>query len=125
MFRFLPFLISLLNLLKSWTNLKLYTLSDGKGFDRRRTSLCISVKKRRFKNFSILTKLVLCLVVLLLTKTNDSSSKTNSMYRNLKNQEYFTLESLLTGETVTCENISSKRYAHLVIDRRLNFIWSS
>ena len=76
------------------------TLTFGKSFDRRQTSLCISVKKSRLKNFTILPKLVICLAVLFLAKTNESSPKQIGICKTLVNQEFFTLESVLTGENL-------------------------
>ena len=94
------FLVPLLNLFKRWASLKLHTLTFGKSFDRRQTSLCISAKKSRLKNFTILPKLVICLAVLFLTKTNESSPKQIGICKTLVNQEFFTLESVLTGENL-------------------------
>ena len=93
------FLVPLLNLFKRWASLKLHTLTFGKSFDRRQTSLCISAKKSRLKNFTILPKLVICLAVLFLAKTNESSPK-QGICKTLGNQEFFTLESVLTGENL-------------------------
>ena len=94
------FLVPLLNLFKRWASLKLLTLTFGKSFDRRQTSLCISAKKSRLKNFTILPKLVICLAVLFLAKTNESSPKQIGICKTLVNQEFFTLESVLTGENL-------------------------
>ena len=94
------FLVPLLNLFKRWASLKLHTLTFGKSFDRRQTSLCISAKKSRLKNFTILPKLVICLAVLFLAKTNESSPKQIGICKTLGNQEFFTLESVLTGENL-------------------------
>ena len=94
------FLVPLLNLFKRWASLKLHTLTFGKSFDRRQTSLCISAKKSRLKNFTILPKLVICLAVLFLAKTNESSPKQIGICKTLVNQEFFTLESVLTGENL-------------------------
>ena len=94
------FLVPLLNLFKRWASLKLHTLTFGKSFDRRQTSLCISAKKSRLKNFTILPKLVVCLAVLFLAKTNESSPKQIGICKTLLNQEFFTLESVLTGENL-------------------------
>ena len=80
--------------------MKLHTLTFGKSFDRRQTSLCISAKKSRLKNFTILPKLVICLAVLFLAKTNESSPKQIGICKTLGNQEFFTLESVLTGENL-------------------------
>ena len=94
------FLVPLLNLFKRWASLKLHTLTFGKSFDRRQTSLCISAKKSRLKNFTILPKLVICLAVLFLAKTNESSPKQIGICKTLVNQEFFTLESVMTGENL-------------------------
>ena len=94
------FLVPLLNLFKRWASLKLHTLTFGKSFDRRQTSLCISAKKSRLKNFTILPKLVICLAVLFLAKTNESSPKQIGICKTLVNQEFFTLESVPTGENL-------------------------
>ena len=82
-------------------------------YDRRRTSLCVSAKKSRFKNFSMLPKLVLCLAVIFLgSETSKRVIKITDTCKTLKNQEFFTLESLLAGNIL--REVESRQYFFLI-----------
>ena len=112
MFCFLPFIFTFFILLKRWTSMMFYTQSFGKSFDCRRTSLCVSAKKSRLKIFSMLPKLVLCLAVIFLgSETSKRVIKITDTCKTLKNQQLFTLESLLAGNIL--REVESRQYFSL------------
>ena len=92
-------------------SVKLVTLSFGKRLDRRRTSLCIQGKRKKFTKFMNPPKIFLCLVVFLLSKT-PKGNQPDSL-KMLQKQEFFTLDSLLTWENLG--EVQTRQYFSLYV----------